>query len=273
MSELCINMKGVRKQPEDIRSNVTVLKKKVSEISSIKQAINLDSSTEIIKENLENVASALENQYISMSSLADGLDEIIKIYQQTEVKISSNKIAQNEMMNSSGSEDSTDNENVISEAFDKIKDLIEQYIQGKIDLLSLLSNVASILEYIGKDAAAMDDLAKLVGLQNADDFVKFGKEVGESELGSLLSLFARAYENGSAVIDGEIRWDQGLRYFGLELLGDLGKDAAIGVTGVYGFAAFALIDAYCIINYGEDAVGALAHTIDDNTFEAWYQSW
>ena len=63
-----------------------------------------------------------------------------------------------------------------------------------------------------------------------------------------------------------------MRYYGLELLGDLGKDTIVGITGPYGFAAFAVIDAISILKNGEDAVAWLAHTVDDNVYEKWYQS-
>lgn len=198
------------------------------------------------------------------------------------------------------------------EAYDKIEELIKEFQRRVmdandkvVDQTSLVMNFMSILQYIGKDPDAMDDFLKIVGkergikfIESANAFAKadkidfFGKEsmdlfekifdektvttlkeVGVSELGSVLSLFSRSYENSAAIMDGDIRWDQGVRYFGLEVLGDLGKDVVIGYTGVYGFTGFAVADAICISNTGDDFVAWLAHTIDDNTYEKWYQSW
>lgn len=123
------------------------------------------------------------------------------------------------------------------------------------------------------DMDTLDDLIKLLGAENTDELVELSLKVGNTELGSILSLISRGYENISAVVDGDIRWDQALRYYGYELILDLGKDMAMVSTGVYGFAAFAVIDLICICKYDKDAVAKLAEEFDNNTYEAWYQSW
>lgn len=218
-------------------------------------------------------ADEILNSLKQMSSI---LEEIVEQYQNTENCILANKISRRNIDTvnnvNNGDNDNDSGQDKANEAYNNILDLMDQYEKGKLDILSLFMNIASILEYIGDDLDALDDFIRLVGVENAADLTKLGKEIGESELSSWLSLIARAYENGSAVYDGDIRWDQALRYYGLELLGDLGKDTVVGITGPYGFAAFAVIDAISISKNGEDAVAWLAHTVDDNVYEKWYQS-
>ncbi len=235
--------------------------------SSIKGKVS--SSFNTVFGNNDEIINILKQ----MSSI---LEKIVEQYQNTEGCILANKILRRNIdtVNNVNSEEKDNNSGQAkaNEAYNDILDLMNQYEKGKLDILSLLMNIASILEYIGDDLDALDDFIRLVGVENAADLTKLGKEIGESELSSWLSLITRAYENGSAVYDGDIRWDQALRYYGLELLGDLGKDTVVGITGPYGFAAFAIIDAISISKNGEDAVAWLAHTVDDNVYEKWYQS-
>lgn len=253
----------------------TIYEKMAESNNDVKGIYNqLDSSIRGKVSSSFNTVLGNNNEILNnLKQTSSILEEIVKQYQNAEGRILANKISKGNIdtANNANSEEK-DNSSEEAKAYNDILDLMNQYEKGKLDILSLLMNVASILEYIGDDLDALDDFIRLVGAENAADLTKLGKDIGESELSSWLSLITRAYENGSAVYDGDIRWDQALRYYGLELLGDLGKDTIVGITGPYGFAAFAVIDAISISKNGEDAVAWLAHTVDDNVYEKWYQS-
>lgn len=256
----------------------TIYEKMAESNNDVKGIYNqLDSSIRGKVSSSFNTVLGNNNEILNnLKQTSSILEEIVKQYQNAEGRILANKISKGNIdtANNANSEekDNSSEEAKADKAYNDILDLMNQYEKGKLDILSLLMNVASILEYIGDDLDALDDFIRLVGAENAADLTKLGKDIGESELSSWLSLITRAYENGSAVYDGDIRWDQALRYYGLELLGDLGKDTIVGITGPYGFAAFAVIDAISISKNGEDAVAWLAHTVDDNVYEKWYQS-
>ena len=274
--EFTIQLNNVKTQINSFDKIYKKMSQCYEDIERISRELN--DSVSGVSRPLSTIISNNNELLNSFKQFNSVLEEVVQQYQNTEEQILTNKILQKDInteKNATNQEkDNSSNKQLnADEAYNKILDLMEQYAQGKIDILSLLSNIASILEYIGDDLDALDDFIKLVGVENAADLTVLGKEIGKSELSSWLSLISRAFENSSAVIDGDIRWDQALRYYGLEILGDLGKDTIVGVTGPYGFAAFAVLDAISISKNGEDAVAWLAHTIDDNTYEEWYQSW
>lgn len=86
MSEFCINITSLNNKPEQLRNSLSVLKKQISELTSVKGNISIGNSTSSIKKNIERVENELNQQSDSLKELEKQLEEIINTYKNAEEK-------------------------------------------------------------------------------------------------------------------------------------------------------------------------------------------
>lgn len=177
MSEICINIAQIKKDPQGFRDCMECIKNQIGNLSSIKNNICLGASTGLMKKKLEDVAEALDEQYTGLNSLAKQLDLIIQEYQQTEKGLADAVLNAKKITDSS--ESTGDDKQADDDSY--LENAIQQAIQGEFyegetnmlgDILSLIISFIPGLNC----AADIRDLAADI-MNAAKDGKLSGKEI------------------------------------------------------------------------------------------------
>ena len=181
MSEFCINIASLNNNPEQLRNSLSVLKKQISELTSVKENISIGKSTTTIKKNIEKVESELNQQSDSLKELAKQLEEIMNTYKKAEENIRANNIEKKDISTNQGESGEeapeTDDDSFIENAIQQA--LGGEFYEGETNWLgTFLSLLISFVP--GLNCAA--DLRDLV----ADIMTVFGDgELSLKEAGLL----------------------------------------------------------------------------------------
>lgn len=162
MADICVKVNGLQYEPQNIKKYIRTLNNQVLTLNSLKDGVNLGSSTEAVKKSIQNASQNLNVQYINIKVLAEQLELIIKEYQQVEQKLADKSIEIKEITKVEDN-DNSNNDDSDSYFMNAMKQLFKgEYYDGETNALGdILSFIISFIPGLNCLADARDLFADI----------------------------------------------------------------------------------------------------------------
>ena len=162
MADICVKVNGLQYEPQNIKKYIKTLNNQVLTLNSLKDGVNLGSSTEAVKKSIQNASQNLNIQYINIKVLAEQLELIIKEYQQVEQKLADKSIEIKEITKTEDN-DNSNNDDSDSYFMNALAQLLwGEYYDGETNALGdIMSFIVSFIPGLNCLADARDLFADI----------------------------------------------------------------------------------------------------------------
>lgn len=162
MADICVKVNGLQYEPQNIKKYIKTLNNQILTLHSLKDGVNLGSSTEAVKKSIQNASQNLNVQYTNIKVLAEQLELIIKEYQQVEQKLTDKSIEIKEITKAEGN-DNSNNDDSDSYFMNAVEQLFKgEYYDGETNALGdIMSFIVSFIPGLNCLADARDLFADI----------------------------------------------------------------------------------------------------------------